>query len=156
MFVRRRGCLASESMSVKLHMNFFFFAGSYLPPAFSMGTYLRKPLPHSLQPFLLESNIAVYIWCFLSPKQFLNSTDCHKSLPGHVESGKLAQLPAEEVFVLRMSPSLSSWSFPRWLSTDHLLGILSVPDGVLDVRVTKKNATRSPSYKTCSVEGIQT
>lgn len=94
--MRRRGCLASESMAVELHTNFFFFAGSYLPPAFSMGTYLGKPLPHSLQPFLLESNIAVYIWCFLSPKQFLNSTDCHKSLPGHVESGKLAQLPAEE------------------------------------------------------------
>lgn len=93
--MRRSGCLSLRKHGCGV-TNFFFFPGSYILPAFSMGQYLGRPLPQSLQPFLLQSNVAVYIWCFLSRKQFLNSTNCHKSFPGHVECGKLAQLPAEK------------------------------------------------------------
>lgn len=55
----------------------------------------KAPSPKSLQPLLQQSSVAVYVYCFLSPKQFLNSTNYHKSLPGHGKFGKLAQLPAE-------------------------------------------------------------
>lgn len=36
------------------------------------------------------------------------------------------------------------------------MGILSLPDVVLDIRVTRKNKAWSPSYVTYSVEGRQT
>ena len=54
-----------------------------------------KLLSQSLQPFFLESNTALYVSCFLSPKQFLNSQNYHTRFPGHVKSGRLAQLPEE-------------------------------------------------------------
>ena len=63
-----------------------------------------KLLSQSLQPFFLESNTAFYVWCFLSPKQFLNSQNYHTRFPGHVKSGRLARLPEEGTNYLACEP----------------------------------------------------
>lgn len=65
-------------------------------PWLSQWTSTSGKLPsQSLQPFFLESNTALYVWCYLSPKRFLNSQNYHTMFPGHVKSGRLAQLPEE-------------------------------------------------------------
>lgn len=87
--------LASESMAVELQISSFSLGATFPQPSQWANTW-EGPFPKASNPFSCSPNVAVYIWCFLSPKQFLNSTNCHKSLPGHVECGKLAQLPAEK------------------------------------------------------------
>lgn len=94
--MRRAGCLSSRSMAVESQMSCPLFPWELHHSSLLSGQILGKaPLLRSLQPLLLQSSTAVYIWCFSSPKQFLHSTNYHKSLPGHVKSGKLAQLLAE-------------------------------------------------------------
>lgn len=92
--VCKEACLPYSSKSGKT-VNVFSFTRTLHTLTFPMASTSGKLLSQSLQSFFLESNTALYVWCFLSPKKFLNSQNYHTIFPGHVKSGKLAQLPEE-------------------------------------------------------------